>query len=204
MFRSAFLTLLVCASVGAPAQTVAPAGPSVMKFSDLLSGVTFEYPSNWTFSNEQSFYLAPAIVSQAAPVRGSVFTKTMRGVPSWPDTIFVGAEFVFTSEQVNSNDDCRALANPDNQNGSKSKTETLNGLTFSHGASANAGLGHGINEDIYTISKGNTCWLFDLAVHSSGVTGDRAPRPLTSGEKDVIAKQLQSILATVRIKAFEQ
>jgi len=27
---------------------------------------------------------------------------------------------------------------------------------------------------------------------------------LTSGEKEVIAKQLQSILASVRIKAFEQ
>jgi hypothetical protein len=204
MFPSGFLTLLVCASVGVPAQRVASAGPSVMKFSDGMSGVTFEYPASWTFSNEQSFYLPPAIVSQASPVRGSVFTKEMHGIPSWPYTNFVGAEFVFTSEQVNSDDACRALANADNQNGSKPKPETLHGLTFSHGTSANAGLGHGINEDIYTINKGNTCWLFDLAVHSSGVPGDRTPRALTSGEKEVIAKQLQSILASVRIKAFEQ
>ncbi len=173
-----------------------------MLFTDPQYGVSFRYLSDdWTFSKQPDFYLPPAISSAASPIRGSVYTKKIRGIPSWPDTYLVGAEFSYAAQRENSPGDCKRLANPSGTDASKVSDQTLNGLSFHHGVFEGAGMGHEATENIYTIQQGKACLLFDLAIHTTGVSGDKTPRPLTPAEKETIEKYLISILESVKIEA---
>jgi hypothetical protein len=201
MIRRALFAFIATAAIYAGAQTVTAAGPGAMLFTDPQYGVSFRYSDAWTFSKRPSFNLPPAISSNASPIRGSVYAKKISGIPSWPDTYFVGAEFSYAAAPVNSPDACKNLANPNGAGGSQVTEQVVGQLTFHHGTSNDAGMGHAVNEDIYTIQHGQTCLLFDLAIHTSSVSGDKTPRPLTKEESDAVKKRLMSILGTVKIEA---
>jgi hypothetical protein len=198
MMRRALFALAAAATLQAGAQTVTYGGPGTMLFHDPQYGVSFRYrKDDWTFSKTNSFNLPPAISSGTSPIRGSVYTKKITGIPSWPDTSLVGAEFSYAARPVNSPDACKNLAN--GGGGSRVTEQTIGGLTFHHGTSSDAGMGHAVNEDIYTIQQGQTCLLFDLAIYTTSVSGDRTPRPLTNEESDTVEQHLKSVLETVRI-----
>src|SRR5271154_2519191 len=152
LIRRSLGALIITAAIGAGAQTVTAAGAGTMLFTDPQYGVSFRYLSDdWTFSKQPDFYLPPDISSAASPIRGSVYTKKIRGIPSWPDTYLVGAEFSYAAQRENSPGDCKRLANPNGTDASKVADQTLNALSFHHGVFEGAGMGHETTENIYTI-----------------------------------------------------
>jgi hypothetical protein len=207
-FRPTVLSLVLgalCTAGQLPAQGVRLLNPSAMEFTDQSSGVGFLYPPSWTFSLSQPFYMQLAIspgpdASDKDRLRALIYTTSVPGVAHWPRTHFEGLEFGYDAHSVRDAAACNALATPDNGDIGKMDEVTIEGRRFWHIAESNAGLGHGMSEDVFTTFSDGWCLRFDLAV--SELNSDEngmLPRPLTPSEQALIDASLRRILNSVRI-----
>jgi hypothetical protein len=206
MTRIAISALVLAASLPLAAQQVKPSTSDFKRFIDPVSGVTFSYPSTWTLADDEQFYIPLGITfikdssSQNRP-RAVIFAKSLPGVESWPKTSFAGVEFGYDSPKAASADVCSALANTEDSPDGPIVDVTIAGITFWRGKSGSGGMGHSIEEDIYTTfsaASGN-CLRFDLALHSENVDGDTPMRPLSPRELAIIHRSLRDVLASIRI-----
>jgi hypothetical protein len=176
-----------------------------MRFEDSAHGVAFSYPARWSFGEESNFYSPLAITSQYAPLRGDVFVKEFPGIQKWPVTDLDGAEFGYAERDSVSPDECRRLASLASGQEATLDQQTIGGIPFNHGAGANGGMSHYDEENIYTTTSGNSCLLFDLAVHRLvAPSGTRTPRALSAHELAEVNEALHKILLSVRIESAKQ
>ena len=206
--RNAIL-LISLAAASLAAQTVPAASPALMLFTDAANGASFRYPAPWTLAKDPPFSIplstsASADGSSKNPLRAIVFTKSLPGLPSWPKTPFAGVEIGYDAPPAPSADACRTLANLGNEQNAKIGRLNLQGISYWHTKRASAGLGHGMEEDIYTTflaAPPGVCLRFDLAVHTVHVDGDVPLRALTPRELALIHASLLGVLNSVRIPA---
>ena len=198
---------LICAASTLPAQGVTPVNPTTMQFTDPAHGVSFTYPASWTFAMSQPFYMILAISpANDEPTMGPgsalIYTKSIPGVAPWPKTWFEGVELGYDEHDVPTSDACLVLAKPANLPVPIDHVDevTIQGNQYWHGTTSSAGVGHGLNEDIYTSYSSGHCYRFDLAVSLLWLSNDTpGPRELTAAEKALVNASLQSILNSVRI-----
>lgn len=203
---------LISFALAAPltAQSVKLVSPAKMRFSDETNGVSFTYPASWTFSLEQPFYM-PLSTTGSTPsqpqgsLRGFVFAKAISGVPSWPRTSFVGAEFGYDLRGMSSPGDCRGFALTEDNRDGKSEPVTLHGVPFWHAKAGSGAMSHSIQEDIYTTFTGSgftgVCFRFDLAVQSVYAPSDTPMRKLTDRDNALIHAALSAILDSIHVPA---
>jgi hypothetical protein len=184
-----------------------PSSMARMEFNDPTYGVSFRFPASWTYSTQPASIDPPTIIgppdyeSDIIPLRGSVFTKKLSGVPSWPTTIFNGVEFSYAVREQATPDDCRYLSLSASKLGAALQDVTLNGQTFHHGSGSGVGGGRGDEEEIFTASQGTSCLLFDLSEHFvNGGSDSTPPRALSSQESARIHEALMQIFESARIK----
>jgi hypothetical protein len=207
MKRIAISAILLAWGLSLAAQSVTLVSPGVMRFNDPNFGVSFRYPAAWTFADDEPFYIPLSISlsdssSQSRP-RALVFAKSLPGVES-THTTFAGVGFGYDAHQVASSDACKGLARSGDNPDGKIDQKTIHGIAYWHGTSASAGLGHGIEEDIYTTLAGNsaeTCLRFDLAVQSVNIADETPPRALSPRETGIVHQSLLRVLSSVRIPA---
>ncbi|MGA3129289.1 MAG: hypothetical protein ABSD59_00705 [Terracidiphilus sp.] len=177
-----------------------------MLFSDPAFGVSFRFPSGWSFTRVDANANGPALAiayidgrSVPTGLRGLVTNETLPGLHSWPKTVFSSVEFAYDARPAPSAEVCQRLAR-DNWE-VETDPATLNGVTYWHGTAAGAGVSTEIEEDIYAtfVQASGTCLRFDLAVATSHVPGKELPRELTTHEKALIHASLNNILNSVSI-----
>lgn len=180
-----------------------------MLFRDPAYGVSFRFPSGWSFAS-----IAPGAVGAGTPnlsiayrkghtvftgLRGLVANETLHGVPSWPKTTFSGVEFAYDARSMTSAAACHQLADQDWN--MEVGSVTLDGVRFWHGMAHDADVSTEMDEEIYAafVPASGACLRFDLAVATSQVTGKRIPRELTSHESALIQSSLNTIRDSIRI-----
>jgi hypothetical protein len=199
---------IFCLVAGLPslAQSVTAVSGSQMLFSDPAFGVSFHFPSGWSFTRVEADSKGPSLAiaymegrSVSTGMRGLVTNETLPGVHSWPRTVFSSVEFGYDARPAASAEACQRLAR-DNWE-VEAAPVTLNGVTYWHGTATGTGLSTEIEEDIYAtfIEAAGSCLRFDLAVATSHVPGRDFPRELTTHEKALIHASLNSILNSVRV-----
>ena len=204
--RNAICILLIAAPCSLRAQSIRLADSSTMEFNDPTYGVSFRFPSSWTYSVQPAFFAPPVITlppdfnSDIIPLRGSVSTKKLAGVRSSPATSFQGLEFSYAVQEQTTPDDCRYLSLVASGPGTAIKDLVLNGETFHHGIGSWGASGRGASEEIDTASLGTSCLLFERTVHSLTGTPEDAPlQALTSQESARIQQPLRQIFASMKI-----
>jgi hypothetical protein len=202
---SACLTLLV-AALPSHAQSVTPVTGSQMLFSDPAFGVSFRFPSGWSFARVEADSKGPSLAiaymdgrSVSTGLRGLVTNETLPGLRSWPKTVFSCVEFGYDARPAASAQACQRLARGNWE--VEADPVTLNGVTWWHGTATGAALSTEIEEDIYAtfIEASGSCLRFDLAVATSHVPGRDFPRELTTHEKALIHASLNNILNSVQV-----
>jgi len=173
-----------------------------MQFTDQQFGVSFRYPASWTFSLSQPFYMQLAIspapdVPDRDRLRALIYTTSAAGVASRPDTDFEGLEFGYDAHYVSTPNTCRALAKPEDGDIGPLDEITIKGNRYWHATTSNAGLGHGMSEDIYTMFSNGSCLRFDLAVSRS--EGGVVLRALTASEQSQLHASLLGVLNSVLV-----
>jgi hypothetical protein len=197
-------SLLVSAAIPAQAQQVTLATPSSMQFSDPAYGVSFRYPARWNFSGGSEFYLPVSIASSDNPARGVVFVKDDGGFNPYPKTNLNGAEFVYVNRKTGSAKECSALTTQDDGNSKPLAAKTINSIEYSHGRTQDAGMCHQVQEDVYATYRNQTCYLFDLAVHTICPGVKDNTREITSSELAQVHASLEKILSSVEIKDIKK
>ena len=177
-----------------------------MLFSDPAFGVSFRFPSGWSFTRVAADSKGPSLAiaymdgrSVSTGLRGLITNETLPGLRSWPKTVFSSVEFGYDARPATSAQACQKLAR-DNWE-VEADPVTLNGVTWWHGTATSAALSTEIEEDIYAtfIEASGSCLRFDLAVATSHVPGKDIPRPLTTHEMALIHASLNNILNSVLI-----
>ena len=199
---------LVCFAAALPtlAQSVTPVLGSHMLFSDPAFGVSFRFPSGWSFTRVNANANGPALAiaymdgrSVATGLRGLVTNETLPGLRSWPRTVFSGVEFAYDARPADSAEACHRLARGNWE--AEADPVTLNGVTYWHGTASSGGASTAIDEEIYAtfVPSSGSCLRFDLAVATSRVPGRDLPRELTTHEMALIRTSLDNILHSIRI-----
>ena len=179
-----------------------------MLFSDPAFGVSFSFPSGWSFrrvdpnSNDASLAIAYIRIdgrSEFSGLRGLVTNETLHGLHSWPKTVFSSVEFGYDARPTASAEACQKLARE--SWGNEADSATVNGVKYWHGTAGGCGKGTCTDEDIYAtyIEASGACLRFELAVATCSVPGRDFPRELTTHEKALIHASLNNILNSVRV-----
>lgn len=188
------------------AQSVTPVSGSQMLFSDPAFGVSFRFPSGWSFTRVEADSKGPSLAiaymdgrSVSTGLRGLVTNETLPGVHSWPRTVFSSVEFGYDARPAASAEACQKLARESWDN--EADPATVNGVTYWHGTATGTGLSTEIEEDIYAtfVAASGSCLRFDLAVATCRVPGRDFPRELTTHEKALIHASLNNILNSVQV-----
>ena len=177
-----------------------------MLFSDPAFGVSFRFPSGWSFARVAADSKEPSLAiaymdgrSVSTGLRGLITNETLPGLRSWPKTVFSSVEFAYDARPVVSADACHRLTRENGEG--EADPVTLNGVTYWHGTASGAGVSTEIEEDIYAtfVAADGSCLRFDLAIATSHVPGKDFPRELTTHEKALIHASLSNILNSVSI-----
>ena len=203
MLKLNMISMLFGTALATQAQQVTLVTPSSMQFSDPAYRVTFRYPAKWNFSMENEFYAPVSITSPENPSRGFIyFSSNNGGYNPYPRTNLAGAEFVFSNRQAVSADACLKQVLQGDANAKMLGTETINSIPYMHAKTADAGMCHQFSEDIYAVSGGATCYLFDLAVETLCAFDNT--REITNGELAQIHASLEKILSSVEINNLKK
>lgn len=206
ILRAIICVIFLSAALPSHAQSVTPVSNSQMLFSDPAFGVSFRFPSGWSFSRVAADSNAPSLAiaymdgrSVSTGLRGLITNETLPGLRSWPKTVFSSVEFGYDARPAASGEACHRLARGNWD--VEADPVTLNGVTWWHGTATGAALSTEIEEDIYAafIEVSASCLRFDLAVATSHVTGRDFPRELTTHEKTLIHASLNNILDSVHV-----
>lgn len=209
ILRNLACLMLLAAGLSAMGQSVTAVSDSVMLFTDPAFGVSFRFPSGWSFSKVEPNSSGPSLAISftgghtiSTGLRGLVANETLPGIRSWPHTVFSSVQFGYDARPVTSADACQKLARENWEQ--EAAPLTLNGVTYWHGTASNAGLSSETEEDIYATFVSGSCLRFDLAAAYSRVPGRDFPRELTTREKARIHESLTNILDSVRVAASAQ
>lgn len=204
--RAIICVIFLAVALPSLAQSVTPVSGSQMLFSDPAFGVSFRFPSGWSFSRVEADSKGPSLAiaymdgrNVSTGLRGLITNETLPGLRSWPKTVFSSVEFGYDARPAASAQACQRIARGNWE--VEADPVTLNGVTWWHGTATGAALSTEIEEDIYAtfIEASGSCLRFDLAIAISHVTGRDFPRELTTHEKALIHASLNNILNSVHV-----
>jgi hypothetical protein len=202
--RIAASAAFVFGALVSPAQN-SPAPEAATKlYTDSQYGVSFRYPANWTLTTEQHFYIPESIMTMPKPQSGGKATARSavfldgKAWPALEDSDLNGVDFVYNTRPGAEMKACTAWLYRQ-VNSDKSDEQTHGGIAFTHVRTGSAGLCHQVDESIYIHHAGQTCFFFDLAVHTICPGVAEGERNATPQQLDGVRAELQKIFETVRI-----
>jgi hypothetical protein len=180
--------------------TPAVPGTPHKTYRDAQYGVSFQYPSLWISDLDMRFYFPAKILqSDRHPLASVGFGGSQKSkVTPYPKTNLLGIQFAYTVLPNTTAQQCQdaAKAGDDTE---KSTPETINGVTYQHYSTGDAGMCHSTDEQIYAASHANRCYLFEAMVESACEGVAEGIRNITPAEIDTVNKQLHHVMQSVKI-----
>ncbi len=177
---------------------------SLKSFHDAQTGVSFSYPAAWSDGADVLFYLGSAITtfdekSGTIPPRAKVgFVVDAKHGP-YAGTNLNGVQFVYNEVPDADAAACRGFVMDHVGDESKIDTVRLRGVVYTHYSGGDAGLGHGVSREIYSVFRGGQCFLFEESIHFFNLTADGVKHLDMSSEQVVqLRKQLDAVMRSVR------
>jgi len=177
-----------------------PAAAPMATYGDPAGDLSFDYPAVWKIDNAAKFYLAPHILEGGLAPQvqvlflpaGNVYAKT-----TLTDLVFVYAKSPQASEEA-----CTTLSV--GSISAKIETEMINGVSFQHFDTGDAGMCHGVDQHVYWTWRqsagGGTCYLFEGDMHTSCSGAYDGQRDLTAAEKRALLRHLNAIPQSIRFR----
>lgn len=173
----------------APAPAPEPTTPPARTFHDSQYGVSFVVPAAWDVTRKDS-----DVSTFNLDARSAVRATKMRAVATinfnpYPLATFSGALFYFsvtphiTPEQCSSQATAKSPRNV--------STAQIGGLSFTHGHDEHGVICTEARDEIYTASRNDACYRFDLVINTY-CGGD------VSGVKDITPDELESVRSRMR------
>lgn len=186
-----YLHLLAAALVTFPLQATSAHKGALLTVHDKdRFGVSFRYPASWSPHPLEGFYLA-----QPESLAGPAVAAVSRG-SGYSGTDFSGAQFEYSVRLDGSELDCSHI----NRDLGKSEPQVIRGIRYSHLHTDDAAMMHQRSDDLYSVYRNGSCFVFDLAFLTSGFGARDGVRRMTDAETRSVLHQLQEILASVEFR----
>jgi hypothetical protein len=188
----------VPAAIHGRAQKTANSNPTVpmATYTDPSGEPSFEYPVVWKADTSAKFYIAPHILQAGASPQAQVIF--------WPagnyyaKTTLTALVFVYLKLPEPSQEACTAQALSSIP--AKADTLLINGVSFHHFDTGDAGMCHGADQHVYWTYRDGTCYLFEGDVHTSCSGAYEGQRELTDTEKRALNRHLSAIPQSIRFR----
>jgi hypothetical protein len=116
ILRIPICVIFLGAALPSLAQSVTPVTGSQMLFSDPAFGVSFRFPSGWSFTRVEADSKGPSLAIAymdgrrvSTGLRGLVTNETLPGLRSWPKTVFSSVEFGYDARPAASAESCKPI-----------------------------------------------------------------------------------------------
>ena len=182
---------------------VAPSKPAAVPmatYTDPSGGLSFEYPIVWKADASAKFYLSPHILQGGASPQAEVIF--------WPAgnyyarTTLTALVFVYLKIPEPSQEACTARALGSIP--AKPDTLLINGVSFQHFDTGDAGMCHGADQHVYWTYResgsGGACYLFEGDMGTSCSGAYEGQRDLTNAEKRALNRHLNAIPQSIRFR----
>ncbi len=173
------------------------------KYTDPEGDVSFEYPVVWKMDTAAKFYLPPHILVGGVLPRAQVIF--------WPagnyyaKTTLTALVFAYVKVQTATQAACDAAAMGSIP--AKAETVLINGVSFQHFDTGDAGMCHGADQHVYWTYRqsgrqaGGSCYLFEGDMDTSCSGAYPGQRDLTETEKRALNRHLNAIPQSIRFAA---
>ena len=191
---TALLSLSLSLVTSAHAQSTPQTAPS-KTWTDPGSPVSFEYPSVWIHSRQNTMPFPPAIAAAGEPLE-AVVAFSPRG-NYYAATNLTGLQFAFRKVARPAAADCPPLVSGADR---QSRPEIIHGLQFTHIVAGDAAMSKSVDQQVYVTFLKGTCYLFEEDLGEIGVGVVDGQRALTAKEQAALHRHLAAIMDSVRIR----
>ncbi len=176
-----------------------PSTPPARLFRDSHYGVSFTIPAAWNLTRKDfevsTFHLDARNAAHNAQLRA---VATISFNPH-PTSTFAGALFYFSVAPHTTSNQCAAEASALAPHHPVTSTQ-IGGHTFTHGYDEHGGICTESRDEIYTTSRNNSCYRFDVVINNFCGGDVSGIRDITEGELDSVRHRMQTILDSVRFE----
>jgi hypothetical protein len=204
----------------------APVPPAVIRpsaasgasrtFHDPSYKVSFDYPSNWTFTRNDREISTFHLDARSAPRKTRL--RAVAAIPEnpFPESTFEGA-YVYLSVTPHSNPEACAIqaapprprpapagtpagtpSRPLLKPSARPVTKEIGGIAFAHGHDEQKHICTTDRDEIYTTLHKGSCYRFDLAINNFCGGEVSGVRDITPQQLDEVRQRMEAILSTVR------
>jgi hypothetical protein len=197
--RIGAVSILVCFAAAASVQARAqggsqrPAAVPMATYTDPAGDVSFEYPAVWKMDNAAKFYLPPHILAGGVLPRAQVIFSPAGNY--YAKTTLTALVFAYVKTQTPTQAACNAALGPIP---AQTDTVAINGVSFQHFDTGDAGMCHGTDQHVYWTYRGGSCYLFEGDMLTSCSGAYPGQRDLTGSEKRALNRHLNAIPQSIR------
>jgi len=183
------------AAAADPTVAAEPATPAARTFHDTTYGVSFRVPAAWNLSRKDA-----DVSTFNLDARSAVRSTQMRAVAAinfnpHPTSTFSGALFYFSVTPHATPAQCSSQATVHTLH--TVTTAQIGGLPFTHGYDEHGGICTEARDEIYTASRNNACYRFDLVINTFCGGDVSGVREISPRELDSVRSRLEAILDSV-------
>ncbi len=205
MPRLAAWTMLAIGTVGVlrgfgQSNSAKPTAVPMVTYADAAGDVSFEYPVVWKLDNTAKFYLPPHILAGGVLPRAQVVFSPAGNY--YAKTTLTALVFAYLKTETPTQAACNAAAIGSVP--AQAETVAINGVTFRHFDTGDAGMCHGADQHVYWTYRqsdgqtGGSCYLFEGDMLTSCSGAYPGQRDLTESEKRALNRHLNGIPQSIR------
>jgi hypothetical protein len=183
------------ASSASTRSAAAPVQPRT--FHDSTWKLSFDYPGDWTFANQDGEISTFHLDARTAPRNSTLRAVTAFSENPFPDSTFAGGYVYFSVTPHSSVSACTKQASSPVAK-AKPEASQIAGIPFSHGSDQQKAICTVERDEIYTTFHDGACYRFDLAINNFCGGEVSGVKDITPTELDQVRTRLESILSTVR------
>jgi hypothetical protein len=166
-------------------------------FHDPTWKLSFDYPGDWTFANQDGEISTFHLDARSAPRTSTLRAVTAFSENPFPDSTFAGGYVYFSVTPHSSASACTKQASSPVAKATPEPSQ-IAGIPFAHGSDQQKAICTVERDEIYTTFHDGACYRFDLAINNFCGGEVSGVKDITPTELDQVRARLQSILSTVR------
>ena len=167
-------------------------------YSDIATGLSFQYPIAWKQVKEpggifgSSVFVSPGVAASGVPIRAAVQFSAENN--SYSKTTLESIGFLYGIVSSATADSCRKIIT---EVDADATPRTIHGMTYTYGKSGDAGMSQTLSSQIYSTRQGTTCYVFEEDFNQTNGIVRKGQRELTKAESASLQAGLDNIITTV-------
>ena len=172
-----------------------PTAPPPQHIHLLTSGLSFDLPAGWNFARRDGELSTFSLDARSSLPNTHLLSTAQLAFNPFPYSTFAGAVFYASTTPHSTALQCSNQATAPASH--PVTTALIGNQSFRHGYNEHGEVCTEERDEVYTALRNNTCFRFDLVIHTFCGGDVSGSRDLTPQQLEAVRHRLESILETV-------